>query len=96
MKITVELSLYPLTAGDPIERVIEFIAALRADARVEVTVNQMSTQLCGEFAAVMEVLQAAMQQSFAAGYKQALVAKFLNVDLPLGEAPVLGHGERAE
>jgi uncharacterized protein YqgV (UPF0045/DUF77 family) len=61
------------------------------DARLEVVVNQMSTQIRGELDDVMRVLTAALGKSFAAGGSQVLVAKFLNADLPIGEPPALGH-----
>jgi hypothetical protein len=38
---------------------------------------------------VLDVLKAALERSFGAGGSQALVVKFLNVDLPIGEPPVL-------
>lgn len=88
MRITAEMSLYPLQAS-PLERILRFIETLRADARLEVAVNQMSTQVRGELPAVMETLTAAMQRSFEAGGRQALVVKFLNADLPIHDPPVL-------
>lgn len=88
MKITAELSLYPIST-DAIPKVVRFIDDVAADGRVEVHVNQMSTQLRGELTDVMEVLTAAMQRAFSAGHTQALVTKFLNVDLPIGEEPDL-------
>jgi uncharacterized protein YqgV (UPF0045/DUF77 family) len=88
MRVTVELSLYPLQ-GSPIEKILAFIGTIQGDARLEVVVNQMSTQLRGELDAVMEVLHEALARSFAGGGPQALVAKFLNADLAIGEPPVL-------
>jgi hypothetical protein len=49
----------------------------------------MSTQLRGELDAVMEVLHTALERSFTGGGPQALVVKFLNADLSVGEPPVL-------
>ncbi len=89
MNITVELSLYPLGNEDPIRTIVEFIRDVAADDRVEVVVNQLSTQLRGPLPDVLDVLGAAMQRSFENGPTQALVAKFLNVDLPVAEAPDL-------
>jgi len=88
MRITVELSLYPLQ-GAPLEKILAFIATVRGDARLEVVVNQMSTQLRGELDDVLDVLREALSRSFSGGGSQALVAKFLNADLPIGEPPVL-------
>jgi uncharacterized protein YqgV (UPF0045/DUF77 family) len=88
MRVTVELSLYPLQ-GSPIEKILAFIATVQGDSRLEVVVNQMSTQLRGELDVVMGVLHTALARSFDGGGPQALVAKFLNSDLPIGEPPVL-------
>jgi uncharacterized protein YqgV (UPF0045/DUF77 family) len=88
MRVTVEMSLYPLQ-GQPLEKILAFIDDVRRDPRVEVVVNQMSTQLRGELADVMNVLADAVEVSFAAGGSQALVLKILNADLPIGEPPVL-------
>jgi uncharacterized protein YqgV (UPF0045/DUF77 family) len=88
MRITVEMSLYPL--GDAaLDTILSFIAAVRDDGRIEVVVNQMSTQLRGQLDEVMAVLSEAMRRSFDAGGPQALVVKFLNADLPIAEPPVL-------
>lgn len=88
MRITAEMSLYPLQ-GAPIEKILAFIGTITGDERLEVVVNQMSTQVRGELDVVLEVLGAAMHQSFDGGGAQALVVKFLNADLPIGEPPVL-------
>jgi uncharacterized protein YqgV (UPF0045/DUF77 family) len=88
MRVTVEMSLYPLQ-GQPMTKILAFIDTVRRDPRIEVVVNQMSTQLRGELADVMAVLTAAIGASFGAGGSQALVLKFLNADLPIGEPPVL-------
>jgi uncharacterized protein YqgV (UPF0045/DUF77 family) len=88
MRVTVEMSLYPLQ-GSPIEKILAFIDTIQGDTRLEVVVNQMSTQLRGELDAVMDVLREALERSFTGGGPQALVVKFLNADLKIGEAPVL-------
>ena len=88
MRVTVEMSLYPLQ-GSPIEKILAFIETIQGDARLEVVVNQMSTQLRGELGSVMETLHTALNRSFTGGGPQALVVKFLNADLPIGAAPVL-------
>jgi uncharacterized protein YqgV (UPF0045/DUF77 family) len=88
MRITAELSLYPLQA-DALDRILTFIAALTSDARLEIVVNQLSTQVRGEVDAVTAAIAAALRASFAAGGAQALVVKYLNADLPIAEPPVL-------
>lgn len=88
MRITVELSLYPL-GGDALETIVAFIKDVAGDGRVEVVVNQLSTQLRGALPDVLDVVGRAMRRSFESGQKQVLVAKFLNADLPIAEAPDL-------
>lgn len=88
MRITAEMSLYPLQ-GQPLERILSFIETITGDRRLEVVVNQMSTQVRGELAVVLDVLETAMRRSFDGGGSQALVVKFLNADLPIGKPPVL-------
>ena len=65
------------------------ISSVFGDVRLEVVVNQLSTQLRGELVDVMEALETAMRRSFDGGGPQALVVKFLNADLPIAEPPVL-------
>lgn len=88
MRVTAEMSLYPLQ-GQPIEKILGFIETIKADARLEVVVNQLSTQVRGELRVVMSVLESAIERSFAAGGSQALVLKILNADLPIAAPPVL-------
>jgi uncharacterized protein YqgV (UPF0045/DUF77 family) len=88
MRVTAEMSLYPLQ-GQPIEKILAFIATIEGDARLEVVVNQLSTQVRGELSVVMSTLTTAIERSFGNGGAQALVLKILNADLPIGEPPVL-------
>jgi uncharacterized protein YqgV (UPF0045/DUF77 family) len=88
MRVTAEMSLYPL-AGQPLEKILAFIDTVQRDNRLEVVVNQLSTQVRGELRDVMAVLTTAIERSFGAGGSQALVLKILNADLPIAEAPVL-------
>jgi uncharacterized protein YqgV (UPF0045/DUF77 family) len=86
MRITAELSLYPLDQGyiDQIER---FIIELRARPGLEIVVNQLSTQIRGELGDVMTALESVLTTSFESGTPQVLVTKFLNADLPIAERP---------
>ena len=93
MRITVEMSLYPLQ-GQPIEKILAFIETITSEPRIEVVVNQLSTQVRGELEVVMGTLTKALERSFGAGGSQALVLKVLNADLPIGEAPVLESSPR--
>ena len=88
MRVTAEMSLYPLQ-GQPVEKIIAFIETITSERRLEVVVNQLSTQVRGELELVMSTVTQALERSFGAGGSQALVLKVLNADLPIGEAPVL-------
>jgi uncharacterized protein YqgV (UPF0045/DUF77 family) len=88
MRVTAEMSLYPLQ-GQPLEKILAFIETIASDARLEVVVNQLSTQVRGELGAVMSTITKAVERSFGAGGAQALVLKVLNADLPIGDAPIL-------
>jgi uncharacterized protein YqgV (UPF0045/DUF77 family) len=88
MRVTAEMSLYPLQ-GQPLDKILAFIATVQEDVRIEVVVNQMSTQVRGELDAVMAALTRAIARSFGAGGSQALVVKILNADLPIQAPPVL-------
>lgn len=88
MRVTAEMSLYPLQ-GQPIEKILKFIETITRDERLDVVVNQLSTQVRGELGVVMSALTAAIERSFDGGGSQALVLKILNADLPIGEPPVL-------
>jgi uncharacterized protein YqgV (UPF0045/DUF77 family) len=88
MRVTAEMSLYPL-AGQPLPKILAFIDTVQRDTRLEVVVNQLSTQVRGELRDVMAVLTTAIERSFGAGGSQALVLKILNADLPIAKPPVL-------
>jgi uncharacterized protein YqgV (UPF0045/DUF77 family) len=88
MRVTAEMSLYPLQ-GQPIEKILAFIETITSDSRLEVVVNQLSTQVRGELGVVMGTITKAIERSFGTGGAQALVLKILNADLPIGDPPVL-------
>ena len=52
MRVTAEMSLYPLQ-GQPLEKILAFIETIASEARLEVVVNQLSTQVRGELGVVM-------------------------------------------
>jgi uncharacterized protein YqgV (UPF0045/DUF77 family) len=88
MRVTAEMSLYPLQ-GQPLEKILAFIAEIASDPHLEVVVNQLSTQVRGELGEVMSAITTATERSFRGGGAQALVLKILNADLPIGESPIL-------
>ncbi|MGI9258790.1 MAG: YkoF family thiamine/hydroxymethylpyrimidine-binding protein, partial [Gammaproteobacteria bacterium] len=81
-----ELSLYPLET-DYLPRIVSFIQELAGSSGIEIVVNQMSTQLRGEFGDVARVINQALEGSFSDGHAQVLVVKYLNADLPISEEP---------
>lgn len=89
MRITAEISLYPLGA-DYLAEIESFIRDVQGADGLQIVVNQMSTQLSGELGDVLAAVGAALERSFADGRPEVLVAKFLNADLPIGQAPRLG------
>lgn len=88
MKITAEMSLYPLRDG-PVPEIIRFIRELREQPGLEIVSNQLSTQLRGEFEAVTGAINRCMRQVMQAPNTVVLVVKYLNVDLEIGRAPTL-------
>ena len=88
MRVTAEMSLYPLQ-GQPIEKILAFIDTIKSEQRLEVVVNQLSTQVRGELGVVMSTITTAIERSFGNGGAQALVLKILNADLPIGEPPLI-------
>lgn len=82
MKISVEVSLYPLADGylDVIKATVERLAQANG---VKVKTNGMSTQLTGEFEAIMQVMQSEILQTFQTTDKAVFVCKFLNSAIEL-------------
>ena len=80
MKISVEISMYPLDAeyGTPI---LKFIERLRQHEGLTVQTNNMSTQVFGPYGAVMAALQGEMKKSFEENDTVAMVMKVVNLDL---------------
>jgi uncharacterized protein YqgV (UPF0045/DUF77 family) len=88
MRITAELSLYPLQA-DFVGPITDFIHALRAQPGIEIVTNQLSTQLRGEFAAVTAAVNHCLASTMAAHHPVVLVAKYLNADVDIHTPPAV-------
>ena len=86
MRITAELSLYPL-APDFVGHITDFIVELRRQPGLEIVTNQMSTQVRGEFDAVLAAVGRCTRATMERVHPVVLVAKFLNADLEISEAP---------
>lgn len=86
MKITVDISLYPLDSNylPPIKN---FIRKLRRCDGLELVTNQLSTQVRGEFEQVTTALNQCMHESMQSGQKMVFVTRYLNSDLEIGRPP---------
>jgi len=80
MKISIEISMYPLSEnfGEPI---LNFIKKIKAHSALSVKTNSMSTQIFGEYQEVMSILQKEMEPVFAEELKTVMVMKIINADL---------------
>lgn len=77
MRVAVDISLYPLTEEflTPIEDVIR---RFNEHDSIEVETNPMSTQIRGEYDAVMDVLRAEMKRTFEQVPKAVFAIRILN------------------
>lgn len=80
MKLTVEISKYPL-ADDYIGPIQGFIDELNTADNVKIITNTLSTQVFGDYDSVMETLQRCIKWSFERYGKVVFVCKFLHGDL---------------
>ena len=80
MKISLEISLYPLN-DNFLSIIQDIVERLNNDSRIKCYTNTMSTQIFGEFDKVMSVLNETLRYSFETYGKQVFVAKFLNSDV---------------
>jgi uncharacterized protein YqgV (UPF0045/DUF77 family) len=76
MRISVEISLYPL-AADYIPPIKDFIDRLNAYPDLRVETNAMSTQVSGEHEHVFATLSKETEQTFAEGGRRVFVMKVL-------------------
>ena len=83
MTVSVDISLYPLTENyEP--PIIGFIEQLRQRPGIEVATNQLTTQLTGDYDAVMDALRESMRPTLAGATKCSFVIKVLNVAVTPG------------
>lgn len=79
MKISVDLSLYPLQE-DYVAPIKAFIAAISAYDNIEVQYNRISTQVFGDYDEVMNTIQFCLKETFEKEGRFVLVSKILNSD----------------
>lgn len=83
MTTSAELSLYPLTP-DYSDVIIAFIHRLREQPGITVATNGLSTQLTGDYEAVMAALTEAMRPTISGEVTCSFVIKVLNVGIEPG------------
>ena len=79
MRISVEMSLYPLQE-DYASYIHSFLDSLNSCADISVKTNAISTQIFGEYDAVMSAINASLKKEFEKGAPLALVTKILSLD----------------
>lgn len=82
MKVAVDISLYPL-ADEFIPPIKDVIRRLNAHEGITVSTNPMSTQIRGEYATVMSVLNAEILKTFEDVPKAVFAIRILNN--PIGD-----------
>lgn len=82
MKLTVEISMYPLRA-DYEEQVLSFIREIRSHNLDTVKVNAMSTQVVGDHNEVMEAVNKSVANVYSGDVKASFVIKILPGQLDL-------------
>lgn len=81
MKVSVEISKYPLTEVDYVAAIKDFIDRINQYDDIKVITNLMSTQLFGDYEVVMAALTAELKQSFKQHGTSVFVCKFIPGDL---------------
>jgi len=86
MKITVDISMYPLD-DDYKPAIKSFIRRLRGHEGLTLITNQMSTQINGEFESVTSAINDCIKDSMNGQNKVVFVARYLNADLDIERLP---------
>ena len=80
MNISVEISMYPLTKNYE-SPIIEFIEKLNGHRDIKIITNSMSTQIFGEYEAVMKILTPEIKAAFLKEPTTIMVMKIINANL---------------
>lgn len=86
MRITVEISLYPLQENF-VRGIRDFILHLREEEGLEIVSNQLSTQVRGDYHVVTDALNRCMRETMEADGTAVFVMKYLNADLDITSPP---------
>ena len=79
MRISVDISLYPLTE-DYVEPILAFIAQLESNSKLIVKRNSLSTQIFGEYRDVMDMLDKEIEVVFDELPHSVFAMKFVGTD----------------
>ena len=83
MKLTAELSLYPFREAYK-EAIRAFIDAANEHPDITVVTNAMSTQVCGDYDAVLRLIGEELRTSYDRFGRQVLVCKLIPGELEIG------------
>jgi uncharacterized protein YqgV (UPF0045/DUF77 family) len=81
MKVTLEITMYPLTDGYK-EAVKDFLRRLNRYENIQVITNGVSTQVFGEYDDVMKAYTESLKPSMESGITIAVASKIINSHLP--------------
>jgi uncharacterized protein YqgV (UPF0045/DUF77 family) len=82
LKLTAELSLYPLQE-DYISVIKGFISEAEAHPGITLVTNAMATQVCGDWDDVFALVSSCLHSSYERFGKQVLVCKFIPGELAI-------------
>ena len=74
--ISVEISLYPLSS-EYIPEILAFITRLRANPKLTIVTNTMSTQVQGDYDEVWDTLKREMRPNLTGAHHVVFATKFL-------------------
>jgi uncharacterized protein YqgV (UPF0045/DUF77 family) len=81
MKLSVEISKYPLSEHDYVSAIQDFIDRINLYPEVKVITNHMSTQLFGDYDVITSALTKELKVSFEKYDTSVFVCKFIPGDL---------------
>lgn len=79
MRISLDISLYPLTEGY-VKPILKFIDQLETNDKLIVKRNSLSTQVFGEYRDVMDCINSEMESVFNVLPHSVFVMKFIGTD----------------
>jgi uncharacterized protein YqgV (UPF0045/DUF77 family) len=82
VKLTAEISLYPLREGY-IDIIKTFIESARKHDDITLVTNAMSTQVCGDYDRVMTLIAEELRASYETFGAQVLVCKLIPGELAI-------------